>query len=161
MHPFINYLQQNPDKLNELITLVSEDPLFKSTKEIKDLALMFKELSEDVKEDFVEIIESEIKLQIKRMERNAVFNADQFCSSVRRKDNLEYILWALKNEDVELNYLKKGVKFLYPYDSKIHVKQDNDKQRSNRTFLELADLLLSLTSPVDTMKYIVEKAKKS
>lgn len=160
-HYIVDYIQQNPDKINEFISMITEEPLFKDINEIKDLASEFLGISKEIKEDFIKKLEIEIVEMTKNMKLLVEKGDDKlFYAFARNKSNLTYILWALRNDDMERNLAERFGGFrnkytLYPIETEIQVKE---KGYSNKTFWDLADLFLSLTSPVGTMKYIIKKA---
>lgn len=158
-HYIVDYIQQNPDKINEFISMITEEPLFKDINEINDLASEFLGISKEIKEDFIKKLEIEILEVIEKMKLH-VRDSKLFSAYARHKSNLTYILWALRNDDIERNLTdafggRKYTLYPYPVETEEQVKEEGN---SNKTFWELADLFLSLTSPIGTMKYIIKKA---
>ncbi|WP_350302597.1 hypothetical protein [Peribacillus frigoritolerans] len=98
----------------------------------------------------------------KELDRKVIFNIDEYFLLLVRYDNLQYIKWALMNVDIELQIYKHYQgrrKELYP---QLRTTKNNNEKKDtfSNNILEIADLALSLTSPVGAMKYIVKKAKE-
>lgn len=158
VHPLVRHLEKNPELFVEFISMISDEKLFKDVEEIKGLAVVFSSLPESVKANFT----NEINCEINIMNRKVPSNQTLFVAHYNRKKNLQYILWALKNEDIELQLLRdfKGKEY-HLYATNVANNEPSNKKTNNgaNSVLDVADMFLSLTSPVGTMKYLIKMLK--